>query len=92
VGFLQGWEEPEVFVQDQPTQGYMFSSGTVDIATLALTNGVNLAADTPKAITLSTSAADLLVAKGDVLTFRQVKVGNGMNVPDMHGEVEYELQ
>jgi hypothetical protein len=70
----------------------MFSSGTVDIATLALTNGVNLAADTPKAITLSTSAADLLVAKGDVLTFRQVKVGNGMNVPDMHGEVEYELQ
>ncbi len=52
-------------------------SGTVDIATLALTNGVNLAADTPKTITLSSTAADLLVAKGDVLTFRQVKVGIG---------------
>jgi hypothetical protein len=26
VGFLQGREEPEVFVQDQPTQGYMFNS------------------------------------------------------------------
>jgi len=26
VGFLQGREEPEIFIQDQPTQGYMFSS------------------------------------------------------------------
>ncbi|MCX5888069.1 MAG: hypothetical protein NTY36_01290 [Deltaproteobacteria bacterium] len=26
VGFLQGREEPEIFIQDQPQQGYMFSS------------------------------------------------------------------
>ncbi|MCX5888067.1 MAG: hypothetical protein NTY36_01280 [Deltaproteobacteria bacterium] len=67
-------------------------SGTVDIATLALTSGVNLGADTPKVIPLSATAADLLVTAGDVLTFRQVKVGNGMNIAAMHGEVEYELQ
>ena len=67
-------------------------SGTVVIATLALTNGVNLADETPKVIPLSATAADLLVAKGDVLTFRQVKVGNGMNIAVMHMEVEYKLQ
>jgi len=67
-------------------------TGTTDIATLALTAGVDLEADIPKTITLSGTAANLLVAKGSVLTFRQVKVGNGMNLADMHCEVEYELQ
>lgn len=67
-------------------------SGTVDIATLALTSGVNMGADTPKVIPLSATKADLLVAAGEVLTFRQVKVGNGMNIAAMHCEVEYELQ
>jgi len=67
-------------------------SGTTDIATLALTSGVNMAADTPKVIPLSATAAELLVAAGDVITFRQVKVGNGMNIAAMHCEVEYELQ
>lgn len=66
--------------------------GTTDIATLALTSGVNMGADTPKVIPLSSTAADLLVAAGDVLTFRQVKVGNGMNIAAMHLEVECELQ
>jgi hypothetical protein len=67
-------------------------TGVVDVATLALTNGVNLAADTPKALTLNATAANLNMAAGDVLTFRQVKVGNGMNIAAMHCEVEYELQ
>ncbi|MHB9075795.1 MAG: hypothetical protein ACYC6G_20020 [Desulfobaccales bacterium] len=67
-------------------------AGTTDVATLALANGTDLAADTPRALTLNTTAANLLVAAGDVLTFRQVKVGNGMNIAAMHCEVEYELQ
>lgn len=67
-------------------------SGTTDIATLALTSGVNMGADTPKVIPLSATEADLLVAAGEVLTFRQVQVGNGMNIAAMHLEVEYELQ
>lgn len=66
-------------------------AGTTDIASLALTAGVDMAADTPKALTLNATEANLLVAPGDVLTFRQVKVGNGMNIADMHLEVEYEL-
>jgi len=67
-------------------------AGTTDIATKALTSGVNLAADTPSALTLSTTAAELLAAAGDVLTFREVKVGNGMNIAACHLEVEYQLQ
>ncbi len=66
-------------------------SGTTDLATLALTNGVDMAADTPKALTLSATAANLVVNPGSVLTFRQVKVGNGMNIAAMHCEVEYEV-
>lgn len=67
-------------------------AGQLDIASLALTAGVDMGANTPKAIPLSSTAGDLLVAKGEVLTFRQVKVGDGMAIPVMHGEVEYELQ
>ncbi|MCX5888068.1 MAG: hypothetical protein NTY36_01285 [Deltaproteobacteria bacterium] len=67
-------------------------AGTVDIASLALVSAVNMGADTPKVIPLSATAADLLVAAGDVLTFRQVKVGDGQAIPAMHGQVEYELQ
>lgn len=67
-------------------------AGAIDIATLALAAGTDLAADTPQALTLNATAANLLVAAGEVLTFRQVKVGNGMNIAAMHCEVEYELQ
>lgn len=67
-------------------------AGDTDIATLALVSGVDMAADIPKVIPLSATPADLLVAAGDVLTFRQVKEGDGMAIPAMHGQVEYELQ
>jgi len=67
-------------------------AGTKDIASLTLSDGVDLAADIPKVIPLSATAAELLVAAGDVLTFRQVKEGDGQAIPIMHGQVEYELQ
>lgn len=67
-------------------------SGTTAIASLALTSGNNLVQDTPKALTLSATAADLLVQAGEVLTFQETKVGNGMNIAACHLEVEYELQ
>jgi len=51
-------------------------SGTTVVATLALTSGVNAAADAEKAVTLSGTAANLNVTQGDVITFESTHVGS----------------
>jgi hypothetical protein len=66
--------------------------GTAEVASLPLTLGTDLAADTPKTIPLSATPANLLISAGQVLTFQQTKVGNGMDLPAMHLEVSYKLQ
>ncbi len=57
------------------------ASGTATVASLALTSGKNLVAFVGKAITLSTTAADLAVAAGDVLNVLSTHVGNGLTDP-----------
>lgn len=64
-------------------------TGTTVVATLALTSGVNAAADDAKALTLSGTAANLVVAAGDVLTFDSVHVGTGITDPG--GQVIVEI-
>lgn len=64
-------------------------SGTTTAATLALTNGVNAAASDAKAVTLSGTAANLVVAQGDVLAFVSTHVGTGLADPG--GQVIVEL-
>lgn len=56
-------------------------SGTTAVATLALTSGVNCTAFDEKAITLSATAADLVVAAGDVLAWKSLAVGTGIADP-----------
>lgn len=64
-------------------------SGTTVVATLALTNGVNAAASDAKALTLSVTAADLVVAAGDVLAFVSTHAASGLADPG--GQVIVEL-
>lgn len=56
-------------------------SGTTTVASLALTNGVNATANDEKAITLSGTAANLVLAEGDTLQWRSIHVGTGIADP-----------
>jgi len=56
-------------------------SGTTVIATLQFNNAINTSAAVPKTITLSSTAADLNVAAGDVLQWQSTHVGTGIADP-----------
>lgn len=56
-------------------------SGNTVVATLALTSGVNPAASVEQALTLSGTAANLNVSKGDILAFTSTHVGTGIADP-----------
>lgn len=64
--------------------------GTTAVATLALLSGVNLVAYDEKAITLSSTPADLVVASGDVLEWHSVAVG-GTGLVDPGGTVTVQI-
>lgn len=66
-------------------------SGTTLVASKAFTSGVNAAADDETALTLSATAADLLVTEGDVLEFTSLHVGStGLAGPEFLGEVDFQ--
>jgi hypothetical protein len=56
-------------------------AGTTSVATLALTSGVNAPAADEKALTLSGTPANLVVASGDVLEFDSTHIGTGIADP-----------
>lgn len=56
-------------------------SGTTVVATLALLTGVNLVAFDEKTITLSATAADLVVTEGDVLAWLSDATASGLVDP-----------
>lgn len=56
-------------------------AGTTVIATLQFNSGINTTAAVPKTITLSATAADLLVTAGDVLQWQSTAVGTGIADP-----------
>lgn len=55
--------------------------GTTIVATLALVGGVNTVAGDEKAITLSATPANLVLAAGDVLQWQSAAVGAGIADP-----------
>jgi hypothetical protein len=61
-------------------------AGSTVVASLALVGGVNLVAFDEKALTLSATAADLVVTAGDILEFRSAAVG-GTGLVDPGGTV-----
>lgn len=63
--------------------------GAVVIASLAFVNGVIATAFDEKALTLSVTAADLLVAEGDILAVVSTHVGNGLADPGGIVEVKF---
>lgn len=65
-------------------------AGTTVVATLAYDNAVNAAARDAKAIPLSGTPANLVVASGDVLTFDSTHVGTGIAEPG--GEVIIDIR
>ena len=65
--------------------------GTAVVASLALVGGVNLVAYDEKDITLSSTAADKVVAEGDILEYRSVAVG-GTGLVDPGGTVTIEIE
>lgn len=56
-------------------------SGTTVVATLAFGSGVNATAFDEKAITLSVTAADLVIAAGDTLAWVSTHIGTGITDP-----------
>lgn len=64
--------------------------GTTVVASLALLGGVNLVAYDEKDITLSATAADLVVAEGDILAWSTAPVG-GTGLVDPGGLVSVEF-
>lgn len=56
-------------------------SGTTAVATLAFGSGINAAKDADTTLALNATAANLVVAQGDVLTFDSVHVGTGIADP-----------
>lgn len=63
-------------------------AGTTLVASKAFVSGTNAAADDETALTLSATAADLVVAEGDVLEFTSLHVGaTGLAGPAFVGKV-----
>lgn len=56
-------------------------SGTTTVATLTFDNGINATANNEKAITLSGTAANLVLAAGDTLQWRSIHVLTGITDP-----------
>lgn len=56
-------------------------SGSTTVATLQFDNGVNAAANDERTVTLSGTAANLVLAAGDTLLWRSVAVGTGIADP-----------
>lgn len=56
-------------------------SGTTVVATLNFGNGTNATGGVPKTIPLSGTAANLVLAAGDVLQWQSVHVGTGIADP-----------
>ena len=56
-------------------------SGSTTVASLALTSGTNLAANDETALTLSATAANLVLAAGDTLQWRSTHSGTGLADP-----------
>lgn len=56
-------------------------SGSTTVASLALTSGVNATAYNEKPVTLSGTAANLVLAAGDTVQWRSVHVGTGITDP-----------
>lgn len=64
--------------------------GTTLVASKAFVSGVNAVADDETALTLSATAADLVVAEGDILEFTSLHVGTtGLAGPAFTGEVTF---
>jgi len=56
-------------------------AGAVTVATLQFNNGINAPAFDETAITLSATAADLVVAEGDILALVSTHIGTGIADP-----------
>lgn len=56
-------------------------TGTTVVAQLALTNGINMADNVPKVITLSGTAANLNLAASEVMEWESLHVGTGIADP-----------
>lgn len=56
-------------------------SGTTVVATLTFASGTNATANNEVTLTLSSTAADLVVAEGDTLQWRSIANGTGLADP-----------
>ena len=65
-------------------------SGTTSIAALTYASGVNATALVPSVLTLSTTASDLQVAAGDVLTL--VSTANASGLAQPVGAIQVDIQ
>jgi hypothetical protein len=66
-------------------------AGTTLVASKAFVSGVNAAADDYTDLTLSATAADLVVTEGELLEFTSLHVGaTGLAGPAFAGEVDFQ--
>ena len=86
VEYIPGWTMSGAATNSRTVTLYNrggAGAGTTAIATLALVSGVNLTRFTSRAITIT--AANAVVAVGDVLEWESLHVGTGL--PDPGGQV-----
>lgn len=67
---------------------YRAGVAAVTAATLAFDSGVNTSALTPKAITMSTTVANIQVRFGDLLVFRWAQGATGLALPESNVQVD----
>ena len=65
-------------------------AGSTSMASLALTNGVNMTSGDEKALTLSGTAANLVFAAGDIIAFESVHAASGLADPGGLVQLEYQ--
>ena len=65
-------------------------TGTTSIASLNFASGTNATAQTDRVITLSATAANLVIALGDVIQWDSLAVGTGIADPGGTAEIDIE--
>jgi hypothetical protein len=67
-------------------------AGTVEMASLSFTSGITVAADTPKAFTLNTTAANLLLSAGEAVQLVALPLESGLAYPIGNFSAHFTMQ
>jgi len=90
---------PDTAVTGDDTDNYTLAvqnkgaagTGTTAVASLELATDVDMTANVAKAITVSTTAANLLVSDGHALTLKKTEANSGLALPEGQVTITYQF-